>query len=78
MPWNHKTLEGDVWSMGTTSRAGNKYVLLVVDRASRFPVELPLPSKETKDVAWILASLCLTFEVHTSVATGEKNFGQKS
>ena len=33
-PW--ETLEVDILSMGTTSRIGNKYILLVVDRASRF------------------------------------------
>ena len=47
--------------MGTTSRAGNKYVLSVVDRASRLPFGFSLPSKGTKDVTWILANLCLTF-----------------
>ena len=49
--------------MGTTSRAGNEYVLLV---------------KETKDVARILANLGLPFGVPTSVTTSEDNFGQKS
>ena len=78
VPWNHKTLEGDIWSMGTTSRAGNKYVLLVVDHASRFPSGLPLPSKGTKDVTRILANLELTFGVPIFVATAEENFGQKS
>ena len=45
-PW--ETLEVDIFSMETTSRAGNKYVLLVVDRTSRFPFVLSLPSKGTK------------------------------
>ena len=58
-PW--ETLEEDIWSMGTTSRAGNKYVLLVADRVSRLPFGFSLPSKGTKDVAWIFANLCLTF-----------------
>ena len=58
-PW--ETLEVDIFSMGTTSRAGNKYVLLVVDRASRLSFGFSLPSKGTKDVAWIFANLCLTF-----------------
>ena len=60
-PW--ETLEGDILSMGTTSRTGNKYIVLVVDRASRFPFAFPLPSKRTKKVARILANLCLTFGI---------------
>ena len=60
-PWD--TLEVDVLSMETASRTGNKYVLLVVDRASRFPFAFPLSSKGTKEVARILANLCLTFGV---------------
>ena len=60
-PW--ETLEADILSMGTTSRTSNKYVLLVVDRASKFPFAFPLPSKGTKEVARILANLCLTFGV---------------
>ena len=58
-----ETLEVDILSMGTISRTGNKYILLVVDRASRFPFAFPLPSKGTKKVGRILAYLCLTFGV---------------
>ena len=46
-PW--ETLKAGIFSMETTSRAGNKYVLLVVDRTSRFHFVLSLPSKRTKD-----------------------------
>ena len=60
-PW--ETLQVDILSMGTTSRTGNKHILLVVDCASRFPFAFPLPSKGTKEVARILANLCLTFGV---------------
>ena len=60
-PW--ETLEVDMLSMGAISRAGNKYVLLVVDRASRFPFRFILPSKGTKEVARILANFRLTFGV---------------
>ena len=55
--------EIDILSMGTTSRTGNTYILLGVDRASRFPFAFPLPSEGTKEVARILANLCLTFGV---------------
>ena len=60
-PW--ETLEVDILSMGTTSRTGNKHILLAVDRASRFPFAFPLPSKGTKEVARILANVCLTYGV---------------
>ena len=49
--------------METTFRTGNQHILLVVDRASRFPFAFPLPSKGLKEVARILANLCLTFGV---------------
>ena len=39
------------------------YVHLVVDRASRFQFVFPLPFNGTKEVASILANLCLTFGV---------------
>ena len=64
-PW--ETLEVDILSMGTTSRTGNKHILLVVDRASRFPFAVPLPSKGTKKVARILANLCLAFGVPRNI-----------
>ena len=48
-PW--ETLEVDILSMGTTSRTGNKYIMLLVDRASRFPFAFPLPSEGSKEVA---------------------------
>ena len=51
--------------MGTTSRTNKKYILLLVDRVSRFP--------------FILANLGLTSGVpRTSVATGKVNSGQKN
>ena len=46
-PW--ETLEVDIFLMETTSWAGNKYVLLVVDRTSKSPFVFSLPSKGTKD-----------------------------
>ena len=60
-PW--EILEVDILSIGTTPRAGNKYVLLVVDRDLRFPFGFPLPFKGAKEVSRILANLCLTFGV---------------
>ena len=58
-PW--ETVEVDIWPMGTPSRAGIKYVLLVVNRASRLPFGFSLPFKGTKDVAWSFPNVCLAF-----------------
>ena len=60
-PW--EVLEVDLQKFPNTSDAGNEYLLLVVDRASRFPFAYPLPSKEAHGVARLLLDLCLTFGV---------------
>ena len=60
-PWEE--LEIDLLTINTTSRSNNKHILLVVDRASKFPFGFPLPTKEADGVARILAELCLTFGV---------------
>ena len=60
-PWEE--LEIDLLTIDTTSRSNNKHILLVVDRASKFPFGFPLPTKEADGVARILAELCLTFGV---------------
>ena len=70
-PW--ETLQVDILFIGTTCRKGSKYVLLEVDRASRFPFGFLLPLKGTKEVARILANLFLTFgSLKTSVATARR------
>lgn len=56
-------LEIDLLTIDVKSEAGNKYVLLVVDRASGFPFGFPLPSKQAVGVARILVEQCLTFGV---------------
>jgi len=52
---------------GTTSLSGNKYLLLVVDKASRFPFAYPLPSKQAEGVARHLMQLCLTLGVPQAI-----------
>ena len=47
----------------TRRRRENEYLLLVVDKASKFPFAYPLPSKEAHGVARLLLDLCLTFGV---------------
>ena len=58
-PW--ETLEVDILFIETISRAGNKFILLVIDLASRFLFAFLLPSKGTKELGRILTNLCLTF-----------------
>ena len=38
-------------------------MLLVVDKASKFPFAYPLPSKDAHEVARLLLDLCLIFGV---------------
>ena len=60
-PW--EVLEVDLMRIGTQSLAGNKYLLLVVDKASKFPFAFPLPSKQAEGVARHLMQLCLTLGI---------------
>ena len=60
-PW--EVMEMDLMNMGTESLSRNKYLLLVVDEASKFPFAFPLPSKQAEEVARHLLQLCLTFGV---------------
>ena len=60
-PW--EVIEIDLMSVGVESLSHNKYLLLVVDKASRFPFAYPLPSKQADGVARQLLELCLTLGV---------------
>ena len=60
-PWDE--LQMDILKIDTPSLSGNKYVLLVVDRASKFPFGFPLETKQAVGVARVLTELCLTFGV---------------
>ena len=64
-PW--EVLEMDLQEMRMPSETGNHILLLVVDRATRFPFAFPLPSKEAIGVARNLLQLCLTFGVPVSI-----------
>ena len=46
-PW--EVLEVDLLRIGTTSLAGNKYILLAVDKASKFPFAFPTPTKRAEE-----------------------------
>ena len=60
-PW--EILEVDLLRIGTTSLAGNEYILLAVDKASKFPFAFPIPTKRAEGVAQHLLQLCLTFGI---------------
>ena len=72
-PWD--VLEMDFMSLGVKSLTNNEYLLLVVDKASRFPFAFPLPSKQADGVARQLLQLCLTFGVPKAIrCDGGKEF----
>lgn len=73
-PWDE--LQMDILKIDTPSDSGNVYILLVVDRASKFPFGFPLPSKEATGVASKLIELCLTLGVPKVISCdGAKEFG---
>ena len=48
-PW--EILEVELLRIGTTSLAGNEYILLAVDKASKFPFAFPIPTKRAEGIA---------------------------
>ena len=65
--WPWEVLEMDLQDMKQVSSAGNRYLLVVVDRASRFVFAYPLESKDSVGVARKLMELLLTFGVPLSI-----------
>ena len=75
-PWEE--LQMDILQIDVPSRVGNRYVLLVVDRASKFPFGFALPSKQAEGVARVLLELCLTFGVPKTISCdGGGEFGSR-
>lgn len=64
-PW--EVLEIDIQDMKVTSKEGNRYVLVIVDRASKFLVAYALPSKEALGVSQKLFQLLLMFGLPMSI-----------
>ena len=56
-------LEVDIQDMGVKSDAGNKVLLVAVDKASKLLFAFPLPTKEPLGVARKLLEVMLTFEL---------------
>ena len=67
-PW--EVLEIDIYDMGARSEAGNKHLLVIVDRVSRFLFAYPLPNKTAENVAKQLLELLLTFRIPLSLRSG--------
>ena len=72
-PWDE--LQMDILRIDVPSQSGHMYILLVVDRASKFPFGFPLESKKADGVARRLLELCLTFGVPKCISCdGGKEF----
>ena len=57
----------DIHDMGARSDAGNRYFLVIVDRASKFLFAYPLPNKSAEGLAKKLLELLLTFGIPLSL-----------
>ena len=64
-PW--EVLEMDIHDMGARSEAGNRHLLVTVDRASKFLFTYPLPNKAGESVAKKLLGLLLIFGIPLSL-----------
>ena len=64
-PW--EVLEMDIYDIGVRSEAGNKYLLVVVDRANKILFTYPLPNKTTGNVAKKLLELLLALGIPLSL-----------
>ena len=64
-PW--EVLEMDIQDMKVTSSQGNRYLLVVVDRATKFLSAAPLPTKEALGVSKKLLELLLNFGLPLSI-----------
>ncbi|CAM9960820.1 unnamed protein product, partial [Choristocarpus tenellus] len=66
-PWD--VLEMDLQDVRHISAKGNKYLLIVIDRASRFPFAFPMASKEATGIATNVLELLLTFGIPLSICS---------
>ena len=64
-PW--EILDMDIHDMGARSEAGNKHILVIVDRASKFMFAYPLPNKTPENMTKKLLELLLTFGIPLSL-----------
>ena len=64
-PW--EVLEMDIHDMGEKSGTGNEYLLVIVDKASKFLFAYSLPTKADSNVAKKVLNFILTFGVTLSL-----------
>eukprot|EP00752_Nemacystus_decipiens_P002232 g2117.t1 len=64
-PW--EVLQIDIQDMKVKSEKGKQYLLVVVDRASKFLAAFPLPNKDALSVSRKLLGLLLTFGLPLSI-----------
>ena len=64
-PW--EVLERDIHDVGARSEAGNKHLLVLVDRASKFLFAYPLPNKTAGNAAKKLLELLLNYGIPLSL-----------
>ena len=57
----------DIHDMGARSEAGNKHLLVIVDRASKFLFAYPLPNKTAENVAKKLLDLLINYGIPLSL-----------
>ena len=57
----------DIHDTGARSEAGNKHLLVIVDRASKFLFAYPLPNRTAENVAKKLLGFMLTFGIPLSL-----------
>ena len=62
-----EVLEIDIHDMGARSEAGNKHLLVIVDRASKFLFACPLPNETAKNAAKELLVLLLNYGIPLSL-----------
>ena len=60
----------DIHDMRASSEAGNKHILVIGDRASKFLFAFPLPNKTADNVAKKLRELLSTFGIPLSLRSG--------
>ncbi|CAB1107819.1 unnamed protein product [Ectocarpus sp. CCAP 1310/34] len=68
-PWDE--LHMDILKIDTPSQTSNNHILLVVDRASKFPFGFPLETNQAVGVARVVVELCLTYGVPKTVRCDE-------
>ena len=64
-PWD--VLEADVLDMHEKSESDNRYLLLVINRASKFVFAFPLKTKEAEGIALKLLELVTLFGVPRAI-----------